>query len=145
MIFQGLHTSDIITGYNKAVEKSLEFLEGNKQHAIKVFLCFSLCCSCLFFSFIDLAVDTVTDVTNVEQITKALKSAITSKVYGWEGIIAPLVAKACIHILPSDRKDFVVDNIRICKILGAGVSDSCLIRGFALPKDAEGMLFLFLK
>jgi len=115
LIFQGLHTSDIITGYNKALEKSLEFLEG-------------------------LAVDTVTDVTDIEQIQKSLKSAITSKVYGWESIIAPLVAQACIHILPTNRNDFVVDNIRICKILGGGVSDSCLIKGFALPKDTEGSI-----
>merc|ERR1711879_180094 len=59
LIFQGLHTSDIIAGYNKALEKSLEFLE-------------------------EMAVETVTDVTDVEQIKKPIQSAITSKVYGWE-------------------------------------------------------------
>ena len=87
-----------------------------------------------------MAIETITDATNLDQIRKPITSAITSKVYGWESIITPLVAQACIHILPKNNPhDFVVDNIRICKILGAGVSDSCLIRGFALPKDAEGL------
>jgi len=115
LIFQGLKTSDIIHGYNKAADKALEILE-------------------------DLAVVDVKDVTDMDLITKPLRSAIAAKLYGWEDVITPLVAQACMHILPSNPKDFVVDNIRICKILGAGVSDSCLIRGFALPKDAEGTI-----
>ena len=86
----------------------------------------------------ELTVDTVKDITNVAEVSKALRTAVAAKLYGWEDIIVPLVAQACIHILPSNPKDFVVDNIRICKVLGAGVSDSVLIRGFALAKDAEG-------
>ena len=93
----------------------------------------------MIFSSLDMAVETITDITNVEQVSKPLTSAISSKVYGWEETIVPLAAQACIHILPNNPHDFVVDNIRICKILGAGVSDSCLIRGFAVPKDTEGM------
>jgi len=115
LISLGLPISDIISGYNKALDHSLEFLE-------------------------EMTVDTISDVRNLDQITKPLKTAIASKVYGWEDIIAPLTAQACLHILPKNPKDFVVDNIRICKILGAGVSDSCLIRGFALPKNSEGTI-----
>jgi len=115
LIYQGLHVNDIITGYGKALDKSLAFLE-------------------------ELEVEQVKDLTNIEEVQKALRTAIAAKLYGYEDFLAPLVAQACVNVLPENSKNFNVDNIRVCKILGQGVTDSYLVRGFAAPKTAEGTI-----
>jgi len=45
-------------------------------------------------------------------------------------LLAPLVAQACIQILPKNPKNFNVDNVRVAKILGGGISDTSVIKGF---------------
>lgn len=51
-----------------------------------------------------------------------------SKQYGNEDFLASLIAKACISILPDKKTTFNVDNIRICKILGAGIYNSQVVQ-----------------
>jgi len=41
-------------------------------------------------------------------------------------------------VLPEDPSRFNIDNVRVCKVLGGGVEDTVVVRGFALPKDAFG-------
>merc|ERR1712137_142491 len=113
LIYQGLPLADIIAGYKKALEKTLETLS-------------------------DLEVDCVKDVSVLDDIKKPLKTTIASKLYGYEDFLSGLVAQACINVLPENRSQFNVDNIRVCKVTGGGVTDSVLIRGFAVPKTCEG-------
>lgn len=115
LLNQGLHVNDIITGYNKALEKTLSYLE-------------------------ELEADRVGDVRDIEQLQKPLKSAIAAKMWGQEDFIAPIVAQAVLNILPQNAESFNVDNIRVCKVLGGGVSDSFLVRGFVLTKTVEGTI-----
>lgn len=58
--------------------------------------------------------------------------------YGYEELLAPLVASACIQILPKNSLSFSVDNVRVAKILGGGVMDTKLVKGFVLTRDTEG-------
>jgi T-complex protein 1 subunit theta len=36
--------------------------------------------------------------------------------------------------------EFNTDQVRVAKIIGAGVSDSTIVRGFVVPRDAEGQI-----
>ncbi|KHJ87610.1 hypothetical protein OESDEN_12615 [Oesophagostomum dentatum] len=71
-------------------------------------------------------------------VKKFLRSAITSKQYDNEDVIAELVAKACVQTVPKNSYNFNVDNIRICKILGSGVNTSMVMNGMAFKRGAEG-------
>lgn len=115
LIRMGLHTSDIIEGYTKAGQKALEVLES-------------------------LVVKTVDDVRNVDQVTEALKSVVSSKLYGYEQHITPLVSKACIQVCPKNPKNFSVDNVRVAKIEGSNVGDTSLMKGFVLVRDVSGSI-----
>ena len=70
----------------------------------------------------------VDDFKNEAEVTAALRSAIAAKQYGLEGVLAPLVARACIQILPKDPTTFNVDNVRCVKIPGMTVNDSYLMK-----------------
>ena len=51
-------------------------------------------------------------------VVEAIKSSLASKQYGYENLLGPLIAKACIQILPKDPRDFNTDLIRVVKIPG---------------------------
>lgn len=60
-----------------------------------------------------------------------------SKQYGREDLLAKVITNACISI--HKIKDvFNVDNIRVCKILGSGVSKIDLIQGMVFKRQIEG-------
>lgn len=115
LIRKGLHPSEIISGYSKALEKTLQILDE------------------LSFSKID-------DITNVEEVAKFIKAAVSAKQHGFEDMLAPLIAKACIQILPKNPKAFNVDNVRVTKILGGGVLDTKVLKGHVLSRDTEGTI-----
>jgi len=117
LLEKGLHISEIIAGFTKAGKKALEILEGK-----------------------DLEVKKIESVTNVDLVAQGIKSAIASKQYGYESMLAPLIAKACIEVLPQDIRTFNVDNVRSCKILGGGVLDTSLVKGFVLNRGVEGTI-----
>ncbi|XP_050674813.1 T-complex protein 1 subunit theta [Leptidea sinapis] len=108
----GITTSEIAEGYEKALDKCMELLPELVCHEIK-------------------------DCKNFDEVVKGLKPALMSKQYGNEDFIASLVAKACIAILP-EKTTFNVDNIRVCKILGAGLLQSEVIQGMVFKREVEG-------
>eukprot|EP01112_Ceratiomyxa_fruticulosa_P006982 TRINITY_DN1798_c0_g1_i1.p1 TRINITY_DN1798_c0_g1~~TRINITY_DN1798_c0_g1_i1.p1 ORF type:complete len:540 (-),score=130.49 TRINITY_DN1798_c0_g1_i1:116-1735(-) len=111
----GLHPSEIIAGYEKAGKKALEDLETLVVHKLD-------------------------DVRDEAKVTHCLKTVLSSKQYGYEDLLAPMIAKACIQVCPKNAKNFNVDNVRVTKILGMGVSDSQVLKGFVLPRPAEGTI-----
>jgi len=115
LLKKGLHPSDIVDGYTKASKKALELLEGYKLSSVE-------------------------NIRDADQVARALRASIASKQYGYEDLLAPLVAKACIQVLPKNPKNFNVDNVRVAKILGGGVLDTHVVRGFVLPRGAEGTI-----
>ncbi|CAJ0569109.1 unnamed protein product, partial [Mesorhabditis spiculigera] len=113
LIHMGLAPQEIASGYEMATEKALEILE-------------------------ELVVDTATDFHDINKVKQYIRSAITSKQYDSEDIIADLVAKACVLTVPKNSQNFNVDNIRICKILGSGVSASQVMNGMIFKRGSEG-------
>lgn len=115
LLRMGLHTAEIVQGYERAGKEALAILES-------------------------LSVHKVADVRNVEKVATALSSCIASKQYGLEDVLAPLIAKACISILPANMKMFSVENIRVAKVLGGSVTDSAVVNGAVLIRDVEGTI-----
>ncbi|XP_041980211.1 T-complex protein 1 subunit theta [Aricia agestis] len=108
----GVTTSEIAEGYEKALDKCLEILPELVCYEIK-------------------------DCKSVEAVIKGIKPSIMSKQYGNEDFIAELVAKACVGILP-EKTTFNVDNVRVCKILGAGLFQSEVLSGMVFKREVEG-------
>jgi len=115
LVRMGLHPSDVIRGFEKAGDEALKALEEN-------------------------VAETVKDVHNIEDVARYLRAAISAKQNGYEDLFSTLVAQACIRVLPKDPLKFNVDNVRVTKIPGGGVSDAYLVAGAVLPKDSEGSI-----
>ncbi|RPB18477.1 T-complex protein 1 [Terfezia boudieri ATCC MYA-4762] len=109
----GLHPSEIVTGYEKAQDFALKALE-------------------------ELAIDKVQDINSKTELTKALRTVIASKQSGNEDLLAPLVAEAVLAVMPKNPINFNVDNVRVVKVMGGGLSDSRVVRGMVFPREPEG-------
>ncbi|GBP42328.1 T-complex protein 1 subunit theta [Eumeta japonica] len=108
----GVTTSEIADGYEKALDKCLEILPELVCYEIK-------------------------DCKDVKEVAKGIRPSIMSKQYGYEDFIAELVAKACVSIIP-EKSTFNVDNVRVCKILGAGLMQSEVLQGMVFKRQVEG-------
>ncbi|GAB1868372.1 T-complex protein 1 subunit theta [Camponotus japonicus] len=108
----GITTSEIVEGYESALNKALEILPTLVVHEVK-------------------------DVHSEDQVRKGIRTAIMSKQYGNEDILASLVTQACVSILP-EKTTFNVDNVRVCKILGGGLNNSQVIQGMVFKRHVEG-------
>eukprot|EP01089_Gocevia_fonbrunei_P014198 TRINITY_DN3833_c0_g1_i1.p1 TRINITY_DN3833_c0_g1~~TRINITY_DN3833_c0_g1_i1.p1 ORF type:complete len:543 (-),score=141.93 TRINITY_DN3833_c0_g1_i1:55-1683(-) len=115
LLRSGLHPSDIVAGYIKAGEKAQEYLET-------------------------LTAFKSDDLANIEQVSYCIRAVIASKQYGYEKFLSNLIAKACVQILPKNQKSFNVENVRVCKILGGGVTDSKVVKGFVTARNLSGTI-----
>ncbi len=50
-------------------------------------------------------------MTREDVVAKALRGVIASKQYGYEDLLAPLIAKACFQVCPKNPKNFNVDSV----------------------------------
>ncbi|NXD64748.1 TCPQ protein, partial [Eolophus roseicapillus] len=116
LLRMGLSVSEVshivIEGYEKGCKKALEILPD------------LVCCS-------------AKNLRDVEEVASLLHTSVMSKQYGNEQFLAKLIAQACVSIL-SDSGHFNVDNIRVCKIVGAGISASSVLHGMVFKKETEG-------
>lgn len=110
----GLHPSVMMEGYKKAGKKALELI----QH---------------------MEVGKVEDCLLREHVLPPIRTAIASKQYGYEDLLAGLVADACINACDTNVKNFNVDNVRIVKLDGESVLSSHLVRGFVVGRDTESV------
>ncbi|KAI4348445.1 hypothetical protein L6164_009168 [Bauhinia variegata] len=117
LIRMGLHPSDIISGYTKAINKTTEILDELVEKGSESM-----------------------DVRNKEQVVSRVKAAVASKQFGQEDIICSLVADACIQVCPKNPANFNVDNVRVAKLLGGGLRNSTVVRGMVLKNDAVGTI-----
>ncbi|XP_054162732.1 T-complex protein 1 subunit theta-like [Oppia nitens] len=117
LIRMGLKPTEIIDGYEIAANKVLdELLPKLTVHEVKEF-------------------------KDLNEVSKAIRSSVMSKQYGSEDFLTKLIAEACISVGVNDVA-FNVDNIRICKILGAGVEKSEVVQGMVFKKLVEGDISL---
>ena len=114
LVSEGLHVADVSEGYEKAFNKAMELLDKAETYKIK-------------------------DVKNLEEATKIIKPVIGSKlVHGQESFLAPLIADACINVVPENKEKFDVDNVRVAKILGGNIMKSEVIKGMLVVRKTEG-------
>lgn len=113
LLRMGLHPSDVVDGYQAALQHALTILD-------------------------ELAVHTVGDVGDVSAMGAVLRPVLAAKQHGYEDVLAPLVARACVHALPPTGGPFNVDNVRVVKVEGGGVGDASLVQGMVLPRAPEG-------
>ncbi|XP_030924256.1 T-complex protein 1 subunit theta-like [Quercus lobata] len=117
LIRMGLHPSEIISGYTKAINKTVEILEELVENGSETM-----------------------DVRNKDQVLSRIRAAVASKQFGQEDILCSLVADACIQVCPKNPANFNVDNVRVAKLLGGGLHNSTVVRGMVLKSDAVGSL-----
>lgn len=115
----GLHPADIISGYSKAYKKCLELLESP-----------------------DLVIERLEgkDLEDKAKLARAILAPMASKQYGYEQFLAPLVAEACLAVMPKNAFNFQVDNVRVVKILGGNLHQSTVIHGMVIPYPSIGKL-----
>ncbi|KAK8588911.1 hypothetical protein V6N13_087805 [Hibiscus sabdariffa] len=117
LIRTGLHPSEIISGYTKAISKTIEVLEELVEKGSENM-----------------------DVRDKEQVVTRMKAAVASKQYGLEDILSSLIADACIQVCPKNPANFDVDNVRVVKLVGGGLHNCMVIRGMVLKGDAVGSI-----
>lgn len=116
LVSEGLHIADISEGYEKAFTQTMELLDKAPTHKVG-------------------------DVKNLEEATKIIKPVIGSKlVHGQESFLAPLIAQACINVVPENKEKFDVDNVRVAKILGGNLMKSEVIKGMVVVRKTEGVV-----
>ncbi|KAK4057565.1 T-complex protein 1 subunit theta [Microbotryomycetes sp. JL221] len=113
LLTMGLHPSEVVLGYELARDKALEELEK-------------------------LSIRTLETPLNEQSLQIALKPALASKMYGSEDLLARLVAEAVQAVMPKDPKLFNVDNVRVVKIMGGGLTQSRVIKGMVFGREPEG-------
>ncbi|XP_043718635.1 T-complex protein 1 subunit theta-like isoform X2 [Telopea speciosissima] len=117
LIRMGLHPSEIISGYTKAINKTVGILE----------------------ELVEKGSETM-DVRNKDQVVSRMKAAVASKQFGLEDILCSLVADACIQVCPKNPANFNVDNVRVTKLVGGGLHNCSVVRGMVLKNDSVGSI-----
>ncbi|KAF3323817.1 T-complex protein 1 subunit theta [Carex littledalei] len=117
LIRMGLHPSEIISGYNKSINKAIEVLDELVEKGSESM-----------------------DVKNKDEVVLRMRAAVASKQFGQEDILCPLIADACIQVCPKNPANFNVDNVRVAKLLGGGLHNSTVVRGMVLKNDAIGSI-----
>jgi T-complex protein 1 subunit theta len=115
LLRDGLHPTEVADGYAKAGAKALEILD----------------------TLVIEGSDKI-DVRDLKAVIDRIKGTISSKQYGQEGLLAPLIAEACIDVVPKNPNNFNVDNVRVVKIHGGGLQDSHVVKGMVLKRGVEG-------
>ncbi|KAL3623817.1 T-complex protein 1 subunit theta [Castilleja foliolosa] len=117
LIRMGLHPSEIIVGYAKAIKKALEILEELVEEGSESM-----------------------NMRNTDEVISRMKSTVASKQFGQEDKLCSLIAEACIQVCPKNPMNFNVDSVRVAKLLGGGLHDSTVVRGLVLKSDAVGSI-----
>ncbi|KAG2347598.1 T-complex protein 1 [Suillus weaverae] len=115
LLVMGLHPSEVIKGYELACAKALAELEN-------------------------LSTSSLPSPFTQESLITALKPAIASKQYGYEDTLSSLVAEAALAVMPKNPKNFNVDNVRVVKIMGGGLSGSKVVQGMVFGREPEGII-----
>ena len=108
----GLKPADIVAGYEEALKITLDELPK--------FIC-----------------DPLVDWKNERELEKILYSVISTKQYGLESVLVPLIVKACVTGMAAGPRSFSPECVRVVKIAGGSVSDSVLMNGMILEREPE--------
>jgi T-complex protein 1 subunit theta len=114
LIKQGVHTAEIVNGFQMALKKTLEILPT-------------------------LVVKSVSDMRNEDEVVEAIKSVVGTKQYGQEEFLSRLIANACITTFSATaaKPRLNVDSVRIAKLRGGNTLGSTTVKGMVILRDAE--------
>lgn len=116
LLKSGVHQSEIVAGFKVAFDKTLEVLPT-------------------------LACHTVEDPRDRAALENAVTSALMSKQYGHEEVLAKLVTEACLTVMPNAdtgrRPSVNSDSVRVVKLMGGNVNLSEVVHGMVFPRAAE--------
>jgi T-complex protein 1 subunit theta len=117
LLRNGLHTAEIVTGYQRAYDKAVEILPS-------------------------LVVKTLEDVRSPDSLKASIKSVIATKQYGYEDKLSELVVDACLTTLSPTAKypRLNMDSVRIAKLRGGTVGSSTVVKGMVILRDSEGVV-----
>lgn len=115
LIRDGLHPSEIIEGYEKALEQALKWME----------------------ELIIPGSETL-DIRDLAAVADRIKGTLSSKQFGYESILAKTCAEACIDVCPKNQLNFNVDNVRVAKIIGSSLHENEVVQGMVIRRDVEG-------
>ena len=115
LLRDGLHPVEIADGYTRAGEMALAKLDELVVPGTESM-----------------------DVRSAEDVVKRITGCMSSKLHGYETLLAPLVAEACVAVLPKNENNFSVDNVRVVKIQGGSIHDSRVVKGLVLKRGVEG-------
>jgi len=113
LLRMGLHISEILKGYELASVKALEVLASLKSTAVSSF-------------------------TDEVELSRVMRGAVATKMFGYDKFLSDLIAKACVLAMPKNPQNFVVDNVRVCKIPGLSVLQSSVVKGMVFTKTPLG-------
>jgi len=115
----GLHPSDVVAGFSKAGDKLLQdFLPPLAE-----------------------LIPAMADGRSKDELVRVVKPVLAAKHLGSEGILAPLVAEACLGTMSSSGPaSFSVESVRVAKILGGDITQSHVVHGFVALRGLETTL-----
>ncbi|KAK9173838.1 T-complex protein 1, theta subunit [Cryptosporidium meleagridis] len=113
----GLHPSDIVAGYEIALERSLSLLNGMVAHRVANF-------------------------KNVGDLSGIVRPLVLTKNIGYSDLITRLTCEAIASIMPDEDKlkEFNIDNVRIVKLLGGSPMQSFTINGMMINREPGGTI-----
>ncbi|KAI5451457.1 T-complex protein 1 subunit theta [Naganishia albida] len=117
LLVMGLHPSEVVIGYEMAVEKGRQELEAMVQKNL----------------------DNTVLPTQAE-LAAAVSPSLAAKQPGSEKFLSELVAEAALAVMPTSPKDFSVDSVRVVKVLGGGLDHSRVVRGMVFGREPEGIV-----
>jgi len=115
LITEGLQPLEVADGYKKAADRALALMDE-----------------------LVLAGSDTFDTRDEAEIARRIRASVGTKQSGFEDVLCPLVARACVSVLPKNAKNFNVDNVRVCKMVGGGLYDSEVVKGLVVPRPTEG-------
>ena len=115
LIRDGLHPSEIIEGYEKALEQTLKWLEELVIQGSETL-----------------------NIRDKAAVAERLKGTLSSKQFGYEELLAKTCAEACIDVCPKNQLNFNVDNVRVSKIIGSSLHENEVVQGMVIRRDVEG-------
>ncbi|CDJ29642.1 TCP-1/cpn60 family chaperonin, putative [Eimeria mitis] len=113
LLRQGLHLSDVIQGYELALDNIPAILEEAACHSI-------------------------TNLKDAKQLEPVLKTVLNSKPLCIEAGLSGLLASAISAVMPPNFEDFDPDNIRVAKLQGGRLSLSTVVNGMVIIKPPHG-------
>mmetsp|Transcript_6129 Transcript_6129/g.18103 ORF Transcript_6129/g.18103 Transcript_6129/m.18103 type:complete len:541 (-) Transcript_6129:57-1679(-) len=110
----GLHTSEIVAGYEMAYAECSRILP-------------------------ELVVKSVKDPRDVAELAAAIEPALMSKQEGSERVLSKVVAECCTAVMPPPpaAPTLKLDQVRIAKLRGGDVAESAAMKGMIVMRPSE--------